>query len=63
MRVGLDIGGTKMLGVAFDADDTLWRSEDSFDHAERRFRQRVEQVAVDALIETGTPQQHSLFIG
>ena len=23
--------------VAFDADDTLWRSEDSFEHAERRF--------------------------
>ncbi len=28
--------------VAFDADDTLWRSEDSFRHAEHRF---VELVA------------------
>ena len=27
--------------VAFDADDTLWRSEDSFDHAERRFAELV----------------------
>jgi putative hydrolase of the HAD superfamily len=25
--------------VAFDADDTLWRSEDSFHHAEHRFAQ------------------------
>ncbi len=27
--------------IAFDADDTLWRSEDSFDHAEHRFAQLV----------------------
>jgi|SRR6056297_3418463 len=27
--------------VAFDADDTLWRSEDSFRHAERRFVELV----------------------
>jgi putative hydrolase of the HAD superfamily len=27
--------------VAFDADDTLWRSEDSFVHAEHRFTQLV----------------------
>ncbi len=27
--------------VAFDADDTLWRSEDSFHHAERRFVELV----------------------
>lgn len=27
--------------VAFDADDTLWRSEDSFVHAERRFAELV----------------------
>lgn len=27
--------------VAFDADDTLWRSEDSFAHAEDRFSQLV----------------------
>jgi putative hydrolase of the HAD superfamily len=27
--------------VAFDADDTLWRSEDSFVHAERRFGELV----------------------
>jgi putative hydrolase of the HAD superfamily len=27
--------------IAFDADDTLWRSEDSFDHAERRFAELV----------------------
>lgn len=28
--------------VAFDADDTLWRSEDSFAHAEARFAELVE---------------------
>ena len=27
--------------IAFDADDTLWRSEDSFEHAERRFTELV----------------------
>jgi putative hydrolase of the HAD superfamily len=27
--------------VAFDADDTLWRSEDSFEHAEHRFAELV----------------------
>ncbi len=27
--------------VAFDADDTLWRSEDSFAHAEQRFTELV----------------------
>ena len=27
--------------VAFDADDTLWRSEDSFAHAEQRFSELV----------------------
>jgi putative hydrolase of the HAD superfamily len=27
--------------IAFDADDTLWKSEDSFDHAERTFAQLV----------------------
>ena len=27
--------------VAFDADDTLWRSEDSFAHAEQRFAELV----------------------
>jgi putative hydrolase of the HAD superfamily len=27
--------------VAFDADDTLWRSEDSFENAERRFAELV----------------------
>jgi putative hydrolase of the HAD superfamily len=31
--------------IAFDADDTLWRSEDSFDHAERRFRELVQPYA------------------
>ncbi len=27
--------------VAFDADDTLWRSEDSFERAEQRFVELV----------------------
>ncbi len=27
--------------IAFDADDTLWQSEDSFEHAERRFAELV----------------------
>ncbi len=31
--------------IAFDADDTLWRSEDSFHHAERRFRELVQPYA------------------
>ncbi len=31
--------------VAFDADDTLWRSEDSFRHAEHRFVQLVSPYA------------------
>jgi putative hydrolase of the HAD superfamily len=31
--------------VAFDADDTLWRSEDSFTHAERRFVELVSPYA------------------
>ncbi len=31
--------------VAFDADDTLWRSEDSFNHAERRFVELVSPYA------------------
>ena len=31
--------------VAFDADDTLWRSEDSFSYAERRFVELVSPYA------------------
>lgn len=31
--------------VAFDADDTLWRSEDSFEHAEARFAELVAPFA------------------
>ena len=31
--------------VAFDADDTLWRSEDSFRHAEQRFVELVSPYA------------------
>jgi putative hydrolase of the HAD superfamily len=31
--------------VAFDADDTLWRSEDSFTHAEHRFVELVSPYA------------------
>ncbi len=31
--------------VAFDADDTLWRSEDSFTHAEQRFVELVSPYA------------------
>jgi putative hydrolase of the HAD superfamily len=31
--------------VAFDADDTLWRSEDSFAHAEQRFTELVAPYA------------------
>lgn len=31
--------------VAFDADDTLWRSEDSFAHAEHRFHELVTPYA------------------
>jgi putative hydrolase of the HAD superfamily len=31
--------------VAFDADDTLWRSEDSFAHAEQRFAELVAPYA------------------
>jgi putative hydrolase of the HAD superfamily len=27
--------------IAFDADDTLWRSEDSFDNAERKFAELI----------------------
>ena len=35
--------------VAFDADDTLWRSEDSFTHAERRFVELVSPYAGDGV--------------
>jgi putative hydrolase of the HAD superfamily len=35
--------------VAFDADDTLWRSEDSFDHAERRFAELVGPYVPDGV--------------
>ena len=31
--------------IAFDADDTLWRSEDSFDEAHRRYRDLVQPHA------------------
>ena len=31
--------------VAFDADDTLWKSEDSFQHAEARFAELVDPFA------------------
>lgn len=33
--------------IAFDADDTLWRSEDSFTHAENRFVELVSPYAPD----------------
>jgi putative hydrolase of the HAD superfamily len=33
--------------IAFDADDTLWRSEDSFTHAENRFVELVSPHAPD----------------
>jgi putative hydrolase of the HAD superfamily len=32
---------TRFDVIGFDADDTLWRSEDSFDVAERRFEELV----------------------
>ena len=35
--------------VAFDADDTLWRSEDSFTYAERRFVELVSPYADDGV--------------
>jgi putative hydrolase of the HAD superfamily len=35
--------------VAFDADDTLWRSEDSFRHAEHRFAELVGPFAPDGV--------------
>ncbi len=35
--------------VAFDADDTLWRSEDSFEFAERRFLELVAPYAPDGV--------------
>jgi putative hydrolase of the HAD superfamily len=35
--------------VAFVADDTLWRSEDSFDHAERRFAELVGPYVPDGV--------------
>jgi putative hydrolase of the HAD superfamily len=35
--------------VAFDADDTLWRSEDSFTHAEHRFSELVSPYAADGV--------------
>lgn len=35
--------------VAFDADDTLWRSEDSFTHAEQRFVELVSPHAADGV--------------
>jgi putative hydrolase of the HAD superfamily len=35
--------------VAFDADDTLWRSEDSFTHAERRFVELVTPHTADGV--------------
>ncbi len=35
--------------VAFDADDTLWRSEDSFRYAERRFVELVSPYAGDGV--------------
>jgi putative hydrolase of the HAD superfamily len=40
---GRRIDGFELIG--FDADDTLWRSEDSFDHAQRRFRELVQPYA------------------
>jgi putative hydrolase of the HAD superfamily len=41
--------------IAFDADDTLWRSEDSFDLAQRRFRELVQPYA-----PTGVDVDHAL---
>jgi len=41
-------GGRRADGfdlIAFDADDTLWKSEDSFHHAEQRFAELVEPHA------------------
>ena len=35
--------------VAFDADDTLWRSEDSFRHAEHRFVELVSPYVPDGV--------------
>ena len=35
--------------VAFDADDTLWRSEDSFTYAERRFVELVSPYAGEGI--------------
>ena len=35
--------------VAFDADDTLWRSEDTFRHAEQRFIELVGPYAADGV--------------
>lgn len=35
--------------VAFDADDTLWRSEDSFTYAEQRFVELVSPYAPDGV--------------
>ena len=35
--------------VAFDADDTLWRSEDSFRHAEHRFLELVSPYVADGV--------------
>jgi putative hydrolase of the HAD superfamily len=35
--------------VAFDADDTLWRSEDSFTYAERRFTELVSPYVADGV--------------
>jgi putative hydrolase of the HAD superfamily len=35
--------------VAFDADDTLWRSEDSFTYAERRFVELVSPYAAEGV--------------
>ena len=35
--------------IAFDADDTLWRSEDSFDRAEQRFVELVAPYVPDGV--------------
>jgi len=35
--------------IAFDADDTLWRSEDSFDAAERKFVELLQPFAADGI--------------
>jgi len=46
-------GGTNRLAqfdvVAFDADDTLWHSEDGFDATERRFVELIQPYAPEGI--------------